>query len=100
MTYHEGMASTAGITLRKRSGVAAGPEGPVPIVYWVGEGFIEGEEGLGPTEVTRRYTTRKALLLALTEVVVCDVCQERPALVTLGCVDYCAPCAPEEWRQL
>lgn len=24
----------------------------------------------------------------------CDVCQHRPALVTLGCVDYCAVCAP------
>lgn len=27
-------------------------------------------------------------------VVVCDCCQERVAIVTLGCVDYCAVCAP------
>lgn len=24
----------------------------------------------------------------------CDVCQSRTAIVTLGCVDYCALCAP------
>jgi hypothetical protein len=27
----------------------------------------------------------------------CDACQELPAIVTIGCVDYCARCAPK-WR--
>lgn len=29
---------------------------------------------------------------------VCDVCQHRQAIVTLGCVDYCALCAPAPKR--
>lgn len=81
----------------QRGGLVDGPCGPQPDVSKLPQGLLELHAELVELGQVLDFEPWPSEMGHPEEGSSCDVCQCRQALVTIGCVDYCALCAPEAW---